>query len=271
MYNHLWSHDCHRGVVVCLSLPPNLPLDWEKKKKWDIDFLHHAVIEKTHQNQSFENEWLMKPCYWCIDCFLNAVDVFVLVTTACFYLNVLMFSFPILFTVCPIHASHSTASESAGVVYTTKSKPEISPGGGKSQQVTDQLESPPLSLSFLQLDQCIMSWHGPSLCADSSVSLGDPETFISQSQPASSPPAPRLLLSLFPEPEMVSVRSGHKGKKWSANRFLIPYRGACGSSKTLDTSGISLGWHGFVVIASVLLLFRYVFILIVHSQSKWRF
>ena len=39
-----------------------------------------------------------------------------------------------------------------------------------------------------------MSWHGPSLCADSSVTLGDPVKFISAvspSQLAGSPPRPQ--------------------------------------------------------------------------------
>ena len=145
-----------------------------------------------------------------------------------------------LFTVYLIHISHSTASKSAGVVYTTKSTPwkyPLEEASHSNLQINWNLLH--CLWAILQLDQCIMSWHGPSLCADSSVSLGDPETFISQSQPASSP---QPLLSLFPEPEMVSVRSGLKGKKWSANRFLIPYRGACGSSKALNTSSTWMTW-----------------------------
>lgn len=52
-----------------------------------------------------------------------------------------------------------------------KYKPENSPKGGK-----------PLVhclWAIFQLDQRIMSWHGPSFCADSSVTLGDPVKFIS--------------------------------------------------------------------------------------------
>lgn len=67
-------------VAVWLSPLPNLPLGW-KMRYW---FLDHAVIERKHQNKSFKNvcgccNLMPMLCYPCIDCFLNAVDAFVLV------------------------------------------------------------------------------------------------------------------------------------------------------------------------------------------------
>lgn len=64
--------------------------------------------------------------------------------------------------------------------------------------------------TVLQLDQCIMSWHGPSLCADSSVTLRDPAKYISVVSPSQRVPVPYKPLV---EPMMVCVSGGHEGKQ----------------------------------------------------------
>lgn len=127
----------------------------------------------------------------------------------------------------------------AGVA--SKYKLEKSPRGGSSQlQINWNLLY--CLWAILQLDQCIMSWHGPSLCADSSVTLGDPVKFISvvsPSQlagfpPSAFPPSSRWFRSPVATREAEFITN-------SFCRFLIPHRGTCGSDKTLDTSNSSLG------------------------------
>lgn len=76
--------------------------------------------------------------------------------------------------------------------------------------------------ALLQLDQCIMSWHGPSLCADSSVTLRDNVKFISAVSPS------QLVRPLDPHPHTplaimrwcLSVHGGHRGN-WIHHRFLL--------------------------------------------------
>ena len=104
-------------------------------------------------------------------------------------------------------------------VVASKYKLEKSPRGGSSQlQINWNLLY--CLWAILQLDQCIMSWHGPSLCADSSVTLGDPVKFISAVSPSQlagpPPPAPSLSTKL----EMVSVPGGHEGNRIH-HQFLL--------------------------------------------------
>lgn len=87
-----------------------------------------------------------------------------------------------------------------------------------------------------------MSWHGPSLCADSSVTLGDPVKFISAVSPSqlagfppsAFPPSSRWFWSPVATRETEFITN-------SFCKFLIPHRGTCGSDKTLYTSNSSLG------------------------------
>lgn len=88
--------------------------------------------------------------------------------------------------------------------------------------------------AILQLDHCIMSWHGPSLCADSSVTLRDNVKFISAvslSQLVGCPPLAItrwcLYLLVTGETEFISN---------SFHRCLISHRGTRGSHKSSKTS-----------------------------------
>lgn len=86
--------------------------------------------------------------------------------------------------------------------------------------------------AILQLDQCIMSWHGPSLWADSPETLGhiyqpaSPRSFH-RAGDGSCPPGKHHL-----SPSFFSL--------FFFGRFLIPHRGTCGSDK-VNTSHNSLG------------------------------
>lgn len=125
-----------------------------------------------------------------------------------------------LFTSCSSHISSSTKSKktqemvlktesTSCAVFAAKYKPENSPRGVEPQlQINWNLVY--CLWAILQLDQCIMSWHGPSLCADSSVTLRDLVKFISAVSPSQLAGFP---LSPFTVPEMVSVPSGHKGNR----------------------------------------------------------
>lgn len=69
---------------------------------------------------------------------------------------------------------------------------------------------PPRLWAILQLDQCIMCWHVPSLCADSSVTLGDPLKYMGQvsQSPAGQQPLTKVLP--YTELGMVPVPSSHE-------------------------------------------------------------
>lgn len=100
-----------------------------------------------------------------------------------------------------------------------------------------------------------MSWHGPSFCADSSVTLGDPVKFISAVSPNQLAGFPSVLST---SPRWFLSPVAMRETEFIANsicRFLIPYRGTCGSDKSLNTSNSSLGRlprHGLVIMMSAL-------------------
>lgn len=183
-------------------------------------------------------------CYQCIDYFLNEVDASGCIGRIHDWVHSIFkqrsFIFHgftaflkcfTLFYICSIHICNKPEKTQElvfeknwtdSVVPTAKYKPEKSPRGGKSQlHICWYLLY--CLWAILQLDQCIMSWHGPSLCADSSVTLGDPMKFISAVSPSqlSGPiPHPHPASSPFLKPEMVSVPSGHKGNRIH-HKFLL--------------------------------------------------
>lgn len=85
-----------------------------------------------------------------------------------------------------------------------------------------------------------MSWHGPSLCAGSSVTLRDLVKFISTVRPSQLQGFPSVFspsLRWFLSPVATREREFISN---SFCRFLIPNRGTCGSDKSLRTSNKSL-------------------------------
>lgn len=210
-------------------------------------------------------------CYQCIDYFLNAVDAFVLVAFMidCILLLIKCLRSSSFFSYLWVQTfwrhfwniSHFFSIFCTHIFY-HRIRKDTRTGFEKFEQLVLYLQlninqknspeegKPQLQINcnllyclwaILQLDQCIMSWHGPSFCADSSVTLGDPVKFISAvspSQLAGFPsvlsPSPRWFLSPVATRETEFITN-------SICRLLIPYRGTCGSDKSLNTSNSSLG------------------------------